>query len=131
MAHRHLRTIESLRRGLAMAAAACLLAACAPAPPGSPILESAGTTGLLAVSATGSNNVRILQARDGGIALLRTVFLPPGERVVAIAWSSDAREAVITTSGGAIALDIRNGRVASVARLAAVSRRDPAVDRRR
>jgi hypothetical protein len=111
--------------------AALVLAACAPAPAGRPIMTSAPTTGLVAVSAEGSTSVRILYARGGSIVLMRTVFLPPGERVHALAWSSDERDAVITTTAGVLALDTRTWRLAPVVRLAALARDDAGAGGRR
>lgn len=94
-------------------------------------MTSAPMTGLLAVSAEGATSVRILYARGGSIVLMRTVFLPPGERVHALAWSSDERNAVITTTAGVLALDTRTWRLAAVVRLAALAGDDAGVDRRR
>lgn len=131
MRHLPARAYRSLRRLLVAVAGAALVSACAPAPPGAPILEAAGASDLLAVSAVGANSVRIVYANGGSIVVLRTVVLPSGERVQAVAWSADGQEAVVTTSGGAIALDIRNGRVHSVTRVAAAALREPSFARSR
>jgi hypothetical protein len=119
------------RRALAPVALACVVAACAPAPQGQPILAASRASGMLAVSAEGANNVRILYARGESIVLLRTVFMPAGERVRAVAWSDDDRGAVITTSSGVLALDTRTWRLASVTHVAAAAADDGTVDRRR
>jgi hypothetical protein len=125
MTRRPSRASGSFQRLLIAAACSVLVAACAPAPAGAPILESARASDLLAVSAVGANTVRIVYANGGSIVVLRTVFLPRGERVQSVAWAADGEEAVVTTSGGAIALDVRNGRVRSVTRVAAASREPP------
>ena len=121
-------TVRALGRFAALAGLACLLAACAPAPPGQPIMVTARTSGLTAVSAEGASNVRILYVHGGSIVLARIVFMPPGERVRSVQWSSDGRDAVITTSGGVLALDTRTWRLEPRARLAASSRDDAGID---
>lgn len=119
---------QALRRFASLAATACMLAACAPAADGPPIIASARTTGLMAVSAAGATSVRILYVRGGSIVLLRTVFLPPGERVQSVTWSSDDCCALIETSGSVLALDTRTWRIESIGRLAAASPDDAAVN---
>jgi hypothetical protein len=110
---------NAFRRIAAPVATAFILVACAPAPDGPPLLAPAPTSGLVAVSAGGASSVRILYVRGGSIVLMRTVFLPPGEHVRALAWSPDERDAVIETSGGVLALDTRTWRLAPIVRLAA------------
>jgi hypothetical protein len=106
----------------AVLAAACLITACAPAPDGRPILVSAPTTALVAVSSVGAGSVRILHVRGASIVLLRTVFMPQGERVQSVTWSSDECCAVIETSGKVLALDTRTWRLESRARVAVAAR---------
>ena len=123
--------IRALGRVVALAAVACALAGCAPAPDGQPILVSTPTTGLMAVSAVGATNVRVLHVRGGGIVLLRTVFLPPGERVQSVSWSSDERAALIATFGKVLTVDTRTWRIESTAQLAAMAPHDTGVGGRR
>ena len=123
--------IRALGRVFALAAVACALAGCAPAPDGQPILVSTPTTGLMAVSAVGATNVRVLHVRGGGIVLLRTVFLPPGERVQSVSWSSDERAALIATFGKVLTVDTRTWRIESTAQLAAMAPHDTGVGGRR
>ena len=123
--------IGALGRVVALVAVACALAGCAPAPDGQPILVSTPTTGLMAVSAVGATNVRVLHVRGGGIVLLRTVFLPPGERVQSVSWSSDERAALIATFGRVLTVDTRTWRIESTAQLAAMAPHDTGVGGRR
>jgi hypothetical protein len=123
--------IRALSRVAILAAVACVLAGCAPAPDGPPILVSTPTTGVIAVSAVGATNVRFLHVRGGSIVLLRTVFLPPGERVQSVTWSDDERDALIATSSKVLALDTKTWRIESIARLAAKAQDDAGVDGRR
>jgi len=118
--------MQAIRRLTAAVVVACLLGGCDPAPRGHPIMASAPQTRLMAVSAEGSSYVRILHVDGGSIVLMRSVFMPPGETVRAVTWSSDEREALITTSGEVLALDTRTWRLASLARLAAASQDDAA-----
>jgi hypothetical protein len=106
---------------------AWLLAACAPATAGDPIMASSGTSGMMAVTAENATSVRILYVRGGSIVLARMVFMPPGERVRSVQWSSDGRDAVIATSRGVLALDTRTWRLEPRARLAATSRDDAGI----
>ena len=108
-----------------------MLAACGPVSTGLAIVVAAPTTGMVAVTARGSANVRLLYARDGSIVLLRTVYLPPGDAVQSVAWSNDERDVLITTSGKVLALDTRTWRLESIPRLAAAARDDAGVLRRR
>ena len=123
--------IGALGRVVALVAVACALAGCAPAPDGQPILVSTPTTGLMAVSAVGATNVRVLHVRGGSIVLLRTVFLPPGERVQSVSWSSDERAALIATFGKVLTVDTRTWRIEWTAQLAAMAQRDTGVGGRR
>jgi hypothetical protein len=108
-----------------------MLAACGPVSTGPAIVVAAPTTGMVAVTARGSANVRLLYARDGSIVLLRTVYLPPGDAVQSVAWSNDERDVLITTSGKVLALDTRTWRLESIPRLAAAARDDAGALRRR
>ena len=63
--------------------------------------------------------------------LLRTVFLPPGERVQSVTWSNDERAALIATFGKVLALDTRTWRLESTAQLAAMAQHDAGVGGRR
>jgi hypothetical protein len=96
-----------------------LLAACAPVHGGSPILVAAPTTGMVAVTAVGSANVRLLYVRGGSIVLLKTVWLPPGDAVQSVTWSNRERDVLIATSASVLALDTRTWRLESIPRLAA------------
>lgn len=108
-----------------------MLAACGPVSTAPAIVVAAPTTGMVAVTARGSANVRLLYARDGSIVLLRTVYLPPGDAVQSVAWSNDERDVLITTSGKVLALDTRTWRLESIPRLAAAARDDAGALRRR
>jgi hypothetical protein len=126
------RLAQVLLRFAAIALAAGLLGACEQPVRRAPILASAPATGLLAVSAVGSTNVRILHVSGGSIVLVRMVFMPAGEQVESVTWSSDEREAMVgTTRGGVLALDTRTWRLAPYPRLAAVARHDARLDGRR
>ena len=125
------RIVHALRRIAAPLVLALALGSCAAPPAGPSIMAPARTTGLIAVSTEGSASVRILHVRGASIVLLRTVFLPPGERVRSVAWSSDERRAVITTAGGVLALDTRSWRLAPVVRVAALATHEAGVDGRR
>src|SRR6478609_10118474 len=61
-----------------------MLAACGPVSTAPAIVVAAPTTGMVAVTARGSANVRLLYAREGSIVLLRTVHLPPGDAVQSV-----------------------------------------------
>jgi hypothetical protein len=111
--------------GRRLAVVGCVrLAACAPARGGSASLAAAPRTGMIAVSAAGSANVRLLYVRGGSIVLLRTVWLPPGDAVQSVTWSNDERDVLIATSGNVLAVDTRTWRLESIPRLAAVARDD-------
>ena len=114
--------MQALRRLAACVLAAGALAACTPAPMGPSILATSATSRLIAASARGANHVRILHVSDGSVVLMRTVVMPPGERVVSVTWSNDGRDAVIATSNGVLALDTRTWRLDARARVAAVAR---------
>lgn len=119
---RALSPLRSLARFVSPLALALLLAACAPAAVGPAILAPAPASNLVAVSAQGARDVRILYVSGGSIVLMRTVAMPPGGRVHTIAWSADGRGATIVTSAGeALALDTRTWRIEPVTRLAATS----------
>ena len=120
------------RFGRRLAAVACvLLAACAPVHGGRAILAAAPTAGMVAVTAVGSANVRILYVRGGSIVLLRTIWLPPGDAVQSVTWSNGERDVLIATSGSVLALDTRTWRLESIPRLAAVALGDAGHFRRR
>jgi len=123
---------STARSARLLAAVAMLaLAACTPVRTAPAIVVAAPTTGMIAVTAQGSASVRLLYARGGSIVLLRTVYLPPGDAVQSVAWSSDEREVLIGTSGKVLALDTRTWRLESIPRLAAVARDDAGAIRRR
>jgi len=123
-------TLATFGRRLAVVACA-LLAACAPVQGGPAILAAAPTAGMVAVTAVGSANVRLLYQRGGSIVLLRTIWLPPGDAVQSVTWSNDERDVLIATSGNVLALDTRTWRLESIPRLAAVARDDAGRSRRR
>jgi len=108
-----------------------LLAACAPVRGGPAILVAAPTSGMVAVTAVGSPNVRLLYVRGGSIVLLRTVWLSPGDAVKSVTWSNGERDVLIATSGNVLALDTRTWRLESIQRLAAVVRDDAGRSRQR
>jgi len=114
---------------LLVTVAALLLSACAPPQRGAAILASTPTTGMIAVSAVGATTVRLLYARDGGIVMLRTVYLPPGDAVQSVAWSNDGRDVLIATSTALLALDTHTWRLESIPRLAAAGRDDARASR--
>ena len=117
--------------GLLAIAAALLLPSCGPPQRGAAILAATPTSGMIAVSAVGATTVRLLYSRDGGIVMLRTVYLPRRDAVQSVAWSTDERDVLITTSGGLLALDTRTGRLETIPRLAAAGRDDAGASRRR
>jgi hypothetical protein len=86
---------------------------------------------MVAVTAVGSANVRILYVRGGSIVLLRTIWLPPGDAVQSVTWSNGERDVLIATSGSVLALDTRTWRLESIPRLAAVALDDAGHFRRR
>jgi len=70
--------------------------------PGSrvPLVAEAPEAGMIAVATPGSGRVRVLYARNGGMVLLRELWLREGDTVSAIAISSDGTDLVIGTSRG-------------------------------
>lgn len=123
--------VRKLARVATLVAAGCALAACTAAPVEQAILVSTPTTAVFAVSTVGATNVRFLHVRGGSIVLLRTVFLPPGERVQSVTWSDNEREALIATSSEVLSLDTRTWRIGSIVRLAARAQDDARLGGRR
>ena len=100
---------------------AVLVAGCSgperPSPPplAVPILVSDAHSGLVAVSAVGARNVRVLLVRGPSIVRLREVFVPEGETVTAVRWTDGAAALIVETGDMRFALDPATGRLARLA----------------
>ena len=100
---------------------AVLVAGCSgperPSPPplAVPILVSDAPSGLVAVSAVGARNVRVLLVRGPSIVRLREVFVPEGETVTAVRWTDGAAALIVETGDMRFALDPATGRLARLA----------------
>jgi hypothetical protein len=77
----------------------------------------------IAVASTDARNLRVLYVSGGSIVRLREVFVPEGEAIAGIAWSDNGRDVIVTTRGGAFAVDTRTGRLDGAIARAAVDTR--------
>jgi hypothetical protein len=102
--------IRILAIAIAAALVGCVSACGAPHAEGS-LLAQAPDGLRLAVSTSGARNVRVLYVDGGRIVRLREVFVPENEAIVAIAWSADGREVIVTTRGPMYAVDTRTWRI--------------------
>lgn len=79
-----------------------------------PIVVSDADTGVMAVSAAGARNVRVLYVRPPSMVLLREVFVPAGERVTAVRFAGSSDALIVDTDAARFALDTRTWRLAPV-----------------
>ena len=111
-----------MRSALVLVLATLLVAGCTDAPstvppvPGPALLVTDASTGLVAVSAVGARNVRVLLVRGPSIVRLREVFVPDGETVSAVHWQGGDGRLIIETDAMRFALDPSTGRLARLAR---------------
>ncbi|HVO90184.1 MAG TPA: hypothetical protein VMV45_16730 [Casimicrobiaceae bacterium] len=106
-------------RTFAILLAALLATACAPPDADAPleggrapIVVSDPATGLLAVTAVGAHNVRVLYVRPPSIVLLREQFVPDGKSVTGVQWSGS--QLIVETEEQWFALDTRTWQLAAM-----------------
>jgi hypothetical protein len=98
------------------AVAALFCAACAAPPATAPrsIMATDARSGVMAVSAVGARNVRVLYVRPPSIVLLREVFVPEGEHVTAVRFAGSADALIVDTDAERFALDTHTWRLAQI-----------------
>jgi hypothetical protein len=96
--------------------AALLCVACAAPPAAAPqaIVATDARSGVMALSAVGARNVRVLYVRPPSIVLLREVFVPDGEHVIALQFAGSADALIVDTGASRFALDTHTWRLALV-----------------
>jgi hypothetical protein len=96
--------------------ASLLCAACAAPPQPAPdaLVATDAQRGVMAVSALGARNVRVLYVRPPSIVLLREVFVPQGEHVTGVHFSGGAGALIVETDLERFALDTRTWRLAQI-----------------
>jgi hypothetical protein len=105
--------MRSLVRVLTATMAAVLIGAtgaCGAPPADGSLVAKAPNDKRIAVATAGARNVRVLHVDGGSIVRLREVFVPDGETIVAIGWSDDGRELIVTTRGALYAVDTQTWR---------------------
>jgi hypothetical protein len=108
--------------------AALLVTACAvpdrdaPAPTARPpIVLADPATGVMAVTALGARNVRVLYVRPPSIVLMREVFVPAGHGVTAVRFAGDGDALIVETDAERFALDTHTWRLAPIHRQACLA----------
>jgi hypothetical protein len=106
--------MRSLIRVLTATVVAALIGAtgaCSAPSAGGSLIAQAPNDKRIAVATAGARNVRVLHVDGGSIVRLREVFVPDGEAIVAIGWSGDGRELIVTTRGPMYAVDTQTWRI--------------------
>jgi hypothetical protein len=110
-------------RTVAIVPAALLCAACAAPQVVAPqaIVASDAASGVMAVSAVGARNVRVLYMRPPSIVLLREVFVPEHEQVTGVHFAGSSDALIVDTDAERFALDTHTWRLAQVRQQARVA----------
>jgi hypothetical protein len=79
-----------------------------------PIVASDAASGVMALSAVGARNVRVLYVRPPSIVLLREVFVPAGEHVIGVHFADTHDALIVDTDAERLALDTHTWRLAQI-----------------
>jgi len=100
-------------RLLLLASLLCVACAAPPRPPDALVARDADS-GVMAISAVGARNVKVLYVRPPSIVLLREVFVPEGEHVTGVHFSGAAGALIVDTDLERFALDSHTWRLAQL-----------------
>lgn len=101
-------------RLLLLASLLCVACAAPPRPAPDALVASDADSGVMAISAVGARNVKVLYVRPPSIVLLREVFVPEGEHVTGVHFSGAAGALIVDTDLERFALDTHTWRLAQL-----------------
>jgi hypothetical protein len=79
------------------------------------LLATAPDAGLIAIAGPVPGRIRVLYARNGGMALLQEISVPAGAKVRELSLSADGSDLFVATEALAYTVSTRSGRIEALA----------------